>query len=181
MTASAQRQLDQLDEETKALLDELESCSHPALNTAPEPGAWSAVQTMHHLLLSEALSLAYLRKKLSFDPELQPAGWAEKSREWFLRLFYKTGFKRKAPLMISGDKLPTEATLAATRAEWLAMRKDFREYLSGLAPELFAKSVFKHPIVGRMSLEGMLYFHWVHFRHHRKQVRAAVRQAISEE
>lgn len=179
MTASAQRQLDLLDEETKALLDELSSYSNTALNTAPKPGAWSAVQTMHHLLLSESLSLAYLRKKLSFDPELKPAGWAEKSREWFLRLFYKTGIKRKAPAMISGDQLPREASLADTEQEWLAMREDFRRYLSGLDSSLFDKSVFKHPIVGKMTLEGMLYFHLVHFRHHRKQIRAAARQAIS--
>lgn len=174
MDQATKEQLDRLDQATENLLAELAGYSEAELNNQPRPGSWSAVQVLHHLILTETLALKYLRKKLSFEPKLEPAGWKEKAREWFLALYFRTGLKRRAPANISGDQLPQEATLAATSAEWRALRQEYRAYLSSLGPTLFEKSVFNHPIVGRLSLSGMLYFHYLHFRHHRKQVRAAV-------
>ena len=174
MDRTTRDQLDRLDRETESLLRELEQFSHSELNAPPKANAWTAIQTMHHLILTERLALQYLRKKLSFDPELKPAGWREKAREWLMALYFRTGLKRKAPANISGDRLPQEATLAATAEQWRALRKEYRDYLSGLDSGLFAMRIFNHPVVGHLSLPGMLYFHYLHFRHHRKQVRAAV-------
>jgi uncharacterized damage-inducible protein DinB len=177
MTTTTLQRFDRLDEALDQLLVELAAHSDSVLNTPPQPGAWSAVQTVHHLLLSESLSLAYLRKKLSFNPVLPAAGLAEKAREWFLVLFYKTSIKRTAPTMIAGSNLPERASLAETQAEWRQTRKDLRSYLAKLPPTLFEKSAFKHPFVGRMSIAGMLHFHLLHFQHHRKQILAAVQAA----
>ncbi len=56
------------------LFESLAQVSEETLNRKPANGGWSAIQTMHHLLLTEELSLAYVRKKLGFQPQLAPAG-----------------------------------------------------------------------------------------------------------
>jgi uncharacterized damage-inducible protein DinB len=179
MNAATRRQFDRLNQETEELLAELRAYAEAELNQPPRPGAWSAVQTMHHLMLTEGAALTYLRKKLSHQPQLKRAGLPEKAREWLLALYFRTNMKRQAPAYISGDRLPQTASLTTTQEQWRKARQALRDYLAGLDASVFTKSVFKHPFVGRMSLAGMLYFHLLHFRHHRKQIRAAVRQAAA--
>ena len=65
MDQTTQKKLDHLDQKLASLLRDLEKYSEEELQKSPQPGAWSVIQVLSHLMLSEKLSQAYVKKKLS--------------------------------------------------------------------------------------------------------------------
>ena len=156
------------------ILAEMQQHSEAALNRRPADGGWSAIQTMHHLILSEERSLAYVQKKLSFDPTLDSVGLGAKWRSFLLWLSLSSPFKFKAPAAISNENLPDHATLADTSDRWLKTRADWTDFFEKLPDTLLDKEVYKHPRAGKISWEGMLWFFETHFKRHHKQIRRAI-------
>ncbi|MCB9287063.1 MAG: DinB family protein [Lewinellaceae bacterium] len=170
MTSSLDRRLNKMDQRLQRLLDELSNYDNEILNNKPADGGWSALQVMHHLILAEEGSVKYVRKKLSFDPELKSAGLMSAWRASLLNFYFILPFKFKAPPGVGDDVLPAQSDFREVSGRWLANRKELRSYLENLPPELFGKSIYRHPFAGRMSLEGMVRFFDGHFERHRKQI-----------
>ncbi len=168
------QQLDKLDRQLDSLLSELSAYSEAQLNRQPRPDAWSALQVMHHLLLAEQMSMAYVKKKLSYNPALKNAGLGGAWRIFLLWVFVHTPLKFKAPKNVSGESLPPYSTLQATGEAWKNIRKELRDYMTILPDELFHKSIYRHPFAGLLSLTGMLRFFEWHFTRHLKQIRKTV-------
>ncbi|MEL6720728.1 MAG: hypothetical protein AAFP82_18635, partial [Bacteroidota bacterium] len=80
MQKSIERKLDKLDSDLRNLLTDLEGYSEQTLNKKPDEKSWSVFQIMSHLILAEGGSLRYVKKKLSFNPELKTAGAISKAR-----------------------------------------------------------------------------------------------------
>ncbi len=158
------------DARVSAYLDKLAAYSDVQLNTPPAEGGWSPIQVLHHLLLVEEGTLAYVRKKLSFNPLLEKIGLANYWRHFLLTVFIETPLKFKAPAGISGPNLPEFATLAETRARWEKARRDWAVFFGELPEELLDKQVFKHPFVGRLGWRQTVVFLDGHFRRHRRQI-----------
>lgn len=156
--------------QVEQLLRELEHLDTPVLNMAAIDGGWSAIQIMHHLMLSEELALKYVRKKLSFNPELKKAGFDAYWRDRVLWLYLNLPFKFRAPEAVNEEKLPGFATLAETRDRWLAIRLEWADFLKQLPNDVSDKAVYRHPIAGRLSWSGTLKFFQYHFNRHRKQI-----------
>ena len=159
-----------LERERAELFSLLRGRSDESLNAAPGPGQWSAVQVMHHLIVSEELALSYLHKKLSYTPKLEKAGFRTWLRKAMLKFYLALPIKFKAPKVVSGEVLPEFATLAATEARWEAVRADLSAFLTKAPAEYFDKELFKHPFAGKLTLGGMLEFFLSHFRRHREQI-----------
>jgi hypothetical protein len=159
--------LDDLHSELKALPDEV-------LNRKPGPGQWSALQNMHHLMISEQLSERYVRKKLSFNTPIPNAGIAGAVRIFLLNFYLHLPFKFKAPKIVGDEALPDNTTLEETLSAWRANRQSLRELLAGLPDGHIRKALYKHPFAGKLSLAEMLYFFEFHFRRHRNQIRRAL-------
>ena len=170
MHPSFQTLLDTLEQEREALFSLLEFRSDKDLNHPPAPGTWSAIQVMHHLIISEELALQYLRKKLSFDPKFEKAGLRSRMRVVLLKFYLGLPFKFKAPEAVSGEALPAFVSLADTRARWSATRREMAAFLAEMPESHLDKELFKHPFAGKMTLEGMLEFFLTHFRRHREQI-----------
>lgn len=158
-------------QKVEQLLDELAGTDDAVLNMAAIDGGWSTVQILHHLILAEELSLAYVKKKLSFTPELKPAGFDALWRSALLKLSMRLPLKMKAPAQIGDDKLPGFTTFADTRRRWLAIRDAWTAFLSELPDDWLDKAVYKHPLVGRLSWPGMLSFFLQHMQRHHRQIR----------
>jgi len=169
------KKLDQLDNCLHNLLLLLEPHSEEILNAQPKPGAWSAMQVCHHVLLSEKGSMAYLQKKLSFNPKLSPVTLSTKMRLKLMTTYLATPLKFPAPENISGDNLPAYSTLKEVDEKWKMIRSDMRAYLSNLSEDLFDKEIYKHPFAGRLSIEGMVLFFEGHLTRHEKQIRKALK------
>lgn len=174
MKKSTAQQLDKLDRQLDKLLAELAPFSEAQLNQQPRPGAWSALQVMHHLLLAEQLSMAYVKKKLSYNPALKNAGLAGAWRKFLLWTFVYAPFKFKAPANVSDEKLPDHSTLQETAELWKKNRRELREYLGSLPESLFNKSIYRHPFAGLLSLSDMLLFFEWHCIRHQKQIRRTI-------
>jgi len=149
----------------QALLQELAVYDNNRLNQKPADGGWSAIQTMHHLILSEEYSMSYIRKKMGFTTEFEDNNWSARMRSLLLWASLASPFKFKAPAAISTEKLPGYATLAETRQRWEQARMDWESFF-----ELTNKLVYKHPRAGKITFMQMLWFFETHFQRHRKQI-----------
>ncbi len=170
MKPSVLVRLDDLDARLEILLAALEPYQDEQLNRRPAPDRWSPLMIMHHLMISETKSLAYLQKKLSFNPKLKRASVGDRLRSLGLTVFLHLPFKFKAPGVVSGSALPERSTLSETAKQWRKLRRELRSFLSELPETYWNKSIYRHPRAGRMSLEGMLGFFIDHFERHRKQI-----------
>ena len=174
MTPEVEKIFDEIDTELAGLIEELKSESPETLNRAPQPGKWSVVQVMSHLMRAESLSDQYLRKKLSFNPKLKDAGWNAGFREWLLWFYLSVPIKFPAPKLVSTEYLPESADFEELAEKWQSQRAALRSFMAELPSDIFRKEVYKHPISGRLSLGGMLKFYKWHFVRHRKQIRRAL-------
>jgi uncharacterized damage-inducible protein DinB len=174
MNQPTQKILDRIDHKLEKMISDLEQRPTEALNQAPYPGAWSPLQVLYHLVLAEKLSLGYIKKKLSYNPELPKADWRARLRTSVLNAYLKSPLKQKAPANVNESNFPDDLSLEQITKDWRAMRQELRSYLEGLEPELFSRQVYKHPLSGRMSLAGMLSFFENHFDRHHKQIQRAL-------
>lgn len=181
MKAKTTQRLQKLTANLDELLRELSAYSDETLNTQPGPGKWSALQTMHHLLLAEGYAQRYVAKKLSFNPKLKKAGLTDRWRTFLLQLYLSSPFKYKAPAAVDGENLPTDTSLAETKDLWLQQRRELTVQLEGYPPEIFSRSLYKHPFAGRMTLDGMLIFFQTHFDRHRKQIERTLQTVTAAE
>ncbi len=176
MTPSLDRRLKRIDQRLETLLEELSGYDNDTLNRKPADGGWSALQVMHHLMLAEEGSIRYVRKKLSFDPDLKDAGLGSSWRATVLNFYFLLPFKFKAPPGVDDAALPEKSDFEEVAKRWRKNREELREYLQGLPQELFRKSIYRHPFAGRMSLEGMAAFFDGHFARHHKQIKRTLRE-----
>lgn len=152
------------------LVEELGSSNDSILNMAAMDGGWSAIQTMHHLILVEELALQYVRKKLSFGADLPKVDFQARFRTAMLWFYLRLPVKFKAPAAVNEDKLPGFTTFAKTKERWENIRREWTEFLQQLPEELQDKTVYRHVFLGRLSWPGMLRFFHFHFQRHRKQI-----------
>lgn len=165
-----QAQLDQLDNSLHLLFQQLGDYSAEQLNRQPAPEVWSPLMVTKHMMLAEGQSVKYLQKKLSFDPVIDKAGLLSRLRSWVLDLYFRSPIRRKAPEAIGDDALQGPHDLENLRTQWLAYRSELRQLLATVPPARYQEEVYKHPIVGRLSLSGMLQFFQGHFDRHRRQI-----------
>ncbi|HMO41160.1 MAG TPA: DinB family protein [Saprospiraceae bacterium] len=168
-------QLDRMDNKLQQLLEALRPYSDETLNQRPAAGQWSVLQVMHHLLLTETLSLRYVQKKLSFQPKLKPVNIVTTLRGAALRFYNLLPIKLKAPNNVGDPSLPEQSSLGEVARDWQGLRNDLRDYLQTLPEDIFRKEVYRHPLSGRQSLGGMIDFFDGHFDRHHKQIRRILR------
>ncbi|MGB3547190.1 MAG: DinB family protein [Saprospiraceae bacterium] len=177
MTAARKKslvRLDELDEEMEALLTDLERYDEEALNRVPEEGGWTALQTLHHLMLAENYAVAYLEKKILHGGEFAKSDLMEWVRMALLDSYLVVYPRKvKAPSALTGENLPKKSTLEKVRRQWSADRIKLRRFLSEADENLFDRQIFKHPFAGRFNFSRMVRFLRGHLRHHRKQALSA--------
>ena len=165
-----------LDAELIDLLEDLKDQPDHVLNEKPIEGKWSVLQTMYHLILTEELSLQYVKKKLSYNPELNNAGIKTFFRRVLLNLYADAPLKFKAPVRVNESNMPDEMRFWEVVKKWKDIREETKEYLNSLPNELFTKEVYKHPFVGKLTLKDMLNFFDGHFHRHKKQINRTMKK-----
>lgn len=168
--------LKSLDQKLVTLLHDLKNYSDAKLNEPPRENAWSVLQIMQHLMKAESGSIAYVQKKLSYEPTLEEAGVKAVFNSLMLNISLSSPIKVKAPEQISGDNLLTDLTFWDVAKQWKQQRKELTTYLEGLPLDLFTKEVYKHPMTGKMTLSNMLSFFDAHVDRHTKQIRKTLKK-----
>ncbi len=121
--------------------------------------------------------MAYVKKKLSFNPSLPAAGLGTHIRTWLLCQSLKSPFKFKAAKGVQTENLPRHTELVELEQEWLILRDNMASYLHSLDRKWEGKSIYKHPLAGRLSIPQMLQFFQCHFDRHARQIRNIMDQA----
>jgi hypothetical protein len=163
-------ELDLLDSMTLDLLQKLTDFPAEVLNQSPGSGVWSPLQVLSHVLKSETSSLTYVKKKLSFDPQLKKAGIITWFKWILLKVFLYAPLKFKAPKGVATEDLPTMTDLAEFKAAIGEHRKSLRSYLENVDAKRFDQEVYRHPIAGRLSLKQMIKFFTHHLYRHSNQI-----------
>jgi len=162
------RSFDRLEATRGALARRLDGVDRARLNRRRDDGGWSALQVLHHVVVSEEASIGYIRKKVQAGLAIPRAGLRSRLRLLALQLAHASPMRFKAPAPVAS--VPEEIDPSALLARWEATRSAWRELLDGFPPELVERQVFRHPLVGRMGLRDTLGFMQSHLDHHVRQV-----------
>ena len=141
----------------------------------PDTSSWSIGQASNHLYLSEKLSFAYLKKKLSYPDTIPPYH----IKSWLNMIVYKLIFrfvKAKAPKGINmweGQDIMLSDELDN---KWSELRKEMYSFLKEMYPAYQTHLVYNHPFAGRLTFRQTLYFFCDHIDHHFKQIRRIERR-----
>ena len=143
-----------------------------ALNHAPAPGRWSALQVLHHVVESEAATLGYIRKKMQAGTSLPRAGLGSALRRATVQRGLALPLRFRAPAVAA--VVPDRVEPALLRARWDEVRAAWRAELEAFPADLEDRLVFRHPFAGRMSLADALAVLQAHLDHHVPQVARAL-------
>ncbi len=176
MNRRTEQWLNALDKALQKLENDLSKYPSEQLNRKPAPGQWSVMQVVNHVMMAEAGSLNYLKKKLSDPSAIKKAGIGSAIRTWLLNLSQIIpGLKFKAPAFINEDKLPPVSDREAVFQQWRASRAALRAFLESQPDEIFTKEAFRHPRAGRMTIVQMLSFFGSHLNRHVRQIKRALK------
>lgn len=158
-----------LETKKERLFTELADHTQETLLLPEKEGAWSVIECVHHIYITELGTEMYIRKKTQ-KPELVPATNSLVAFKLIaLKYTFGTPIKFKAPAIL--PKAPADTTLEKIDTDWTKSRSSLRDLMNDLPDELQKKGIFKHPLIGRISMIQTLEFLDFHFDRHEHQVR----------
>ncbi len=170
---------DALQHDKTILLQRLQSLPESTLAYSPHDTQWSITQVLNHLLLSEQLTLAYLKKKSLGLHQLNESGMWEVIKINLLIVSQRIPLKYKAPKVLSQHTEPV-LTLADITKQWDDCRQQFREFLESLSEQDTRKLLFKHPLAGKFNILQGIIFMREHILHHLPQINRLLSKAAME-
>jgi hypothetical protein len=174
MTTKANTLFAELEKQRILLMTELSIYNDATLNKKPSPEAWSAVQVMQHLMGSEAGSLAYMKKKLSYTNKIPRAGFMSYVRRIGLSIIFALPLKFKAPKHI--ETFPDYANFDSLKNQWASQRLELQYFMDSIPDNMFKTTLWRHAVVGKMSITQMLSFFHSHTERHRGQIERTLRK-----
>lgn len=174
MKDKIEKKLKRMNKELNALLQDLRGYSNERLNQSPAQGAWSVVQVLSHLFISESKSLSYIQKKSQYAEGLMKNNLGSKARSLLLRFYLQSPLKYKAPPMVDTQGREEQDFWELAKG-YTKMREELESFLENLPEEQFKQQIYRHPIAGRVSISAMLDFFYDHFKRHRKQIYRTLR------
>ena len=168
MTTKASNLFAQLENQRILLMAELSIYDDATLNKKPSPEAWSTVQVMQHLITAEAASLAYIKKKLSYTNKIPKAGLMSFFRRISLSIIFSFPLKFKAPKGL--ETFPEHANFNSLKNQWASQRLELQHFMDSIPDNMFKTALWRHAVVGKMSMTQMLSFFHAHTERHRGQI-----------
>jgi uncharacterized damage-inducible protein DinB len=164
------QQFEKLESRKKALMNLIALLSNEKYNKQPSSGSWSVGQAANHLFLSEQLSTAYIRKKLSYPDTLLPFQAKSWGGVFLIKLALWSSYKRKAPVAINMWEQQAILSQEELEAQWSKLRADMIALIDHHQEAFGSHMVYRHPFAGRMTMYQMLIFFNDHLAHHMKQI-----------
>lgn len=169
MIKSLDKEFNKLEVQQDLLLQMAKPLSPAQQNFKPGDNAWSILQVFRHLMQSEGQINQYLRKKILGAEASKKAGIIATLRSVVLNAAMRLPLKYKVPPAIQVE-LEDEYDYEKLATEWRLLRKELRDFLDTLDEKTAQKEIFRHPVVGRMSILQGLTFMQVHLERHTQQV-----------
>ena len=138
------------------------------LDQGPE-GKWTCAQILEHLLLTYQGTNRGIAKCLDKGTPLARQSKALDHIRSFVVVnleYFPTG--RKSPERAVPKGMPTELVQRAILAEIVQMDAGLAECERRFGPRT---RILDHPVIGPLNVAQWRKFHWVHGRHHARQIR----------
>lgn len=173
-----QKKLEKLDSRLDDVLKLMRDAGDRALHKAPIVGAWTPLQTLHHIYLVERTSVDYLLYKFGQEEEPPSANFRSRLNGKMLVAAFASPKKFKSPEALDSRNIVSSKSLTLESLSYdLRMVRNELEDILRTAPDAWHKSaVYRHPVVGRMSLKDMLTFFNSHQTRHFRQIKRALAQ-----
>lgn len=167
MHPSLTSEWDRLEAQQRAILADLEAWPVAKRTERPSPDAWSATEVLDHLVVVERAAAAYLEKKLQAS-DLPGETMTVRLRRAMLHVALSSPFRFRVP----GKGLEPARDIGwdDVVARWAAARETLRLMMDAFPEERLAEGVFRHPLVGYLTVRHMLTFFRAHIAHHRRQL-----------
>lgn len=169
MKKTLARQFEDIEQQRHTLLNQFKALDDKAFKAQPAPGKWSASQILTHLLVSEQLSIGYMRKKMQAIHTLENSGISSTVKLWLLILSQRLPLKYKAPRIVV-ENTPEAKSWQEISDLWNNTRLDLKSLLSEIGDHQAKKLVYKHPFAGRMNVSQAMRFFQEHIIHHWPQL-----------
>lgn len=158
----------QLERSTQQMLALLAGWTPDQLQFRPQPGAWSALDVIEHLMLTEKSVLEGMQRNVGKGHAVTVGG---RCRSAMVLAVMGLPTRVKVPASVT-FVLPSAAStnLPAAAASWERDREQFTHFLEGLSNAQCKEGLFKHPIGGWATAAGAVLFLRAHQRHHRYQL-----------
>ena len=140
------------------------------------PGKWSVAQVYSHLITSEQLSIAYLKKKSLGIKDFKDTGLVEELKMLVLIVSQRLPIKFKAPKVVV-ENTPVYQTPAQIIEAWDATRKQMKDLLDTFSDRHLSRKVYRHPVAGMLNIRQTLRFFREHIIHHTPQIKRLLKNA----
>jgi len=163
----------QLEKQRREIIDLYDSLPRNQLLYRPKAGQWNLLQVMRHLVTAEQQSLIYIKRKLIHAETSSRTGIGASIRHLLLKMALYSPLKFKAPKVAEvGEEAPD---LDEMKAEWDAVRDEFRTIIEENSADTLTKAVYKHPRAGLLNVKQALEFMEAHISHHQKQMERLIK------
>lgn len=169
MIHSLNTEVSKLEKQLDELLQMVKPLSSKQQNFKPDANSWSMLQVFRHMMQSEGQINKYLRKKILGAETTGKAGIGAFFRSIILNTAMRLPIKFKVPDAIKVN-LDENYDYEKLSTEWKSLRKEIRAFLEDINEETARKEIFRHPVMGRMSILQGLAFMQVHLERHTQQV-----------
>lgn len=174
MHAKLREVFEALENDRRDLLAEVNR--KPELYLKSTNGKWSIAEILTHILTSERMALAYMKKKCQGIQLLDDSGWLEPLKLELLKVSQRLPIRYKAPKSIV-EKTPKPLALVPLQVEWQVLRQEMGAFLDSIKDEHIRRLIFKHPLLGKFNaVQGLSFMH-EHFLHHLPQVHRHLKQS----
>lgn len=137
----------------------------------PKGGGWSAKLVMYHLYLSEQKALQYVQKKSSDPTTLKKVPFRNLYRFWLLKWSMALPLRFKAPTVVSDLSTGDSISWDDLKFKLKESHHQILEMVEALPQALDNKGVFRHPVIGLLTIPQMFRFFNMHIRHHIHQLK----------
>ncbi len=149
------------------IFKELAQINFETLKIKLSENEWSVIEILQHLYLIELVSLKYIQKKLQFVDYLPKRKLVSLLRYSIMKAVSSTPAKFKAPKF---KILAKFHSLEEAQVKWVQLRADLEHTLERIPNSVADGLLWKHALVGKMSIYHMILFFHDHSERHKKQI-----------
>jgi hypothetical protein len=146
----------------------LQYISLEKFNRKPKADKWSIAQVLEHIYLAESQTLEAIKWRIGNKTQFPKVSYLAYFKVFYTVLLFKLHVKMKAPTMVrpSFDYINKDELLQ----NWQKNRTEWSEFVYKFPNKLENRVVYKHPILGYLSLSLALTFMYYHLIRHKSQL-----------
>ena len=169
MNYNLQKAWTSLEEQKDLFEKEIRRASLPQQQFSQADESWNMLQVLAHLVAVEKTSFDFLIAK-NYTNARPSKGVRHKLQSFLLKAMLQSPIRFKAPA-IPALSPSREVEAEALFLQWKGVGEKGRVFLENFPEEKINFLIFRHPVVGWLTIEQTIKFLKEHIQHHQQQLR----------